>query len=51
MGKNVASISTAKRYAPNTTREEATALIDAYKADNPESEAAYQAWKSASPNG
>ncbi len=35
------------KYAPNTTREEATALIDAYKADHPESEAAYQAWKRA----
>jgi hypothetical protein len=35
------------KYPPNTTREEATALIDAYKADHPESEEAYQAWKSA----
>jgi hypothetical protein len=35
------------KYAPNTTREEATTLIDAYKADHPESEEAYQAWKTA----
>lgn len=33
------------KYAPNITREQATNLIDVYKAEHPESEAAYQAWK------
>ena len=33
------------KYDPNMTREEATALIDSYKSQHPESEAAYQAWK------
>jgi hypothetical protein len=32
-------------YAPDITREEATELIDRYKSEHPESEAAYQAWK------
>jgi hypothetical protein len=32
-------------YAPNITREEATELIDRYKAEHPESEEAYHAWK------
>lgn len=33
------------KYDPNMTREEATALIDSYKSQHPESEEAYQAWK------
>ena len=33
------------KYAPNITREQATALIDAYKQEHPESEQAYQDWK------
>jgi hypothetical protein len=33
------------KYDPNITREQATALIDVYKAEHPESEAAYQEWK------
>lgn len=33
------------KYDPNITREQATALIDAYKLEHPESEEAYQAWK------
>jgi hypothetical protein len=33
------------KYDPNITREEATALIDSYKLEHPESEDAYQAWK------
>jgi hypothetical protein len=32
-------------HAANITREQATALIDSYKAQHPESEAAYQEWK------
>jgi hypothetical protein len=32
-------------YAASITREQATALIDSYKAQHPESEAAYQEWK------
>jgi hypothetical protein len=32
-------------YDPNITREQATALIDLYKAKHPESEEAYQEWK------
>jgi hypothetical protein len=32
-------------YAPEITREDATELIDRYKSEHPESEAAYQAWK------
>ncbi len=32
-------------FSPGMTREEATDLIDRYKAEHPESEAAYQAWK------
>jgi hypothetical protein len=33
------------KYDPKITREQATALIDAYKEKHPESEAAYQEWK------
>jgi hypothetical protein len=33
------------KYDPEITREQATAMIDAYKAEHPESEVAYQAWK------
>ncbi len=32
-------------YSPDTTREQATELIDRYKSEHPESEVAYQAWK------
>jgi hypothetical protein len=32
-------------YVPDITREDATELIDRYKSEHPESEAAYQAWK------
>ncbi len=32
-------------YSAETTRDEATELIDRYKSEHPESEAAYQAWK------
>jgi hypothetical protein len=35
-------------YDPKTTREQATALIDAYKREHPESEVAYQEWKARS---
>ena len=34
-------------YDPNITREQANALIDRYKAAHPESEEAYQKWKTA----
>ena len=33
------------KYDPQITREQATALIDAYKNEHPESEFAYQEWK------
>jgi hypothetical protein len=32
-------------YDPNITKEQATRLIDCYKAEHPESEDAYQEWK------
>jgi hypothetical protein len=51
--KNVASAGQKRRldfykleYNPNITREEATALIDRFKKEHPESEQAYQDWKS-----
>jgi hypothetical protein len=50
--KNVASAGQKRRldfyklkYYSNITREEATALIDGFKKEDPESEQAYQAWK------
>ena len=50
--KNVASSGQKRRldfykikYDPNITREEATALIDQFKKEHPESEQAYQDWK------
>lgn len=36
------------KYDPEITREQATALIDAYKQEHPESEQAYQGWKARS---
>src|SRR3954469_22048743 len=51
--KNVASSGQKRRldfykleYHSNITREEATALIDRFKKEHPESEQAYQDWKS-----
>jgi len=50
--KNVASAGQKRRldfyklkYNSNITREEATALIDGFKKEHPESEQAYQEWK------
>ena len=50
--KNVASAGQKRRldfyklkYNSNMTREEATALIDGFKKEHPESEQAYQEWK------
>src|SRR3954447_13126612 len=50
--KNVASSGQKRRldfyklqYNPKITREEATALIDQFKKEHPESEQAYQDWK------
>ena len=34
-------------YSSDLTREQATDLIDRYKSEHPESEAAYQTWKTA----
>ena len=37
-------------FDPNITREKANELIDRYKAEHPESEAAYQEWKAGGGN-